>query len=202
MARADRPAGLSPDAHLPVCPESELGPGQRRIVVAPGRELLVLNCGGELYAIENRCSHEDAPLDDGAVDEVLGVPARRDRGLRTGASRAALVASRATPWVHVGFRLCDALPKRCPDSCPQPPKLQLPLSLRHKNIPCWRDFLIEPTGRLELPTPSLRVSGRGCGRLRAFRFFLLLDSFYQLRRILICGCFRPSRCPNVAHGDR
>lgn len=61
---------MSSDARLPVCPASELGPGQRRVVVAPGRELLVLNCDGELFAIENCCSHEDAPLDDGAVDEA------------------------------------------------------------------------------------------------------------------------------------
>ena len=30
-------------------------------------------------------------------------------------------------------------------------------------------------------------------------FFLLLSGFHQLCCVLICGCFRPSRCPNVAH---
>ena len=53
-----------------VCPAPELGPGERRVVRASGLELLVLNCAGELFAIENRCSHEDTPLADGELDET------------------------------------------------------------------------------------------------------------------------------------
>jgi 3-phenylpropionate/trans-cinnamate dioxygenase ferredoxin component len=32
--------------------------------------VLIVNCAGELYAIENRCSHEDTPLDEGELDET------------------------------------------------------------------------------------------------------------------------------------
>lgn len=69
MASADRPAGMSSAARLPVGLATELAPGERRVVPAGECELLVLNCGGRLFAIENRCSHEDAPLNDGAVDQ-------------------------------------------------------------------------------------------------------------------------------------
>lgn len=52
-----------------VCRLSELPPGTRRVVKAGPLAVLVLNCAGELFAVENRCSHEDAPLDDGELDE-------------------------------------------------------------------------------------------------------------------------------------
>lgn len=55
---------------LTVCPAAELSPGERRRVDAPGIDLLVLNCAGELFAIENRCSHEDTPLTDGDLDQT------------------------------------------------------------------------------------------------------------------------------------
>ena len=54
---------------LTVCSTPELGPGERRVVRDPGLELLVLNCAGVLFAVENRCSHEDTPLADGELDE-------------------------------------------------------------------------------------------------------------------------------------
>lgn len=61
---------MSQDVGVLVCPAAELEPGQRRVIAAAGREVLVLNCGGELLAIENCCSHEEAPLDLGTVDEI------------------------------------------------------------------------------------------------------------------------------------
>lgn len=59
-----------PGLAIPVCPVQELPPGARRVVKDHGLELLVLNCGGRLFAIENRCSHEDTPLADGELDET------------------------------------------------------------------------------------------------------------------------------------
>lgn len=52
-----------------VCPASELPPGARQVVQAGGLDVLVINCAGQVFAIENRCSHEDAALDDGDLDE-------------------------------------------------------------------------------------------------------------------------------------
>jgi 3-phenylpropionate/trans-cinnamate dioxygenase ferredoxin subunit len=48
-----------------VCPASELGPGERRIVEHDGEPIAVFNCDGELFAIEDRCSHDDGPLAEG-----------------------------------------------------------------------------------------------------------------------------------------
>ena len=55
---------------LDVAPESEFPPGSVKLVVAgPGHYVGVYNCGGTLYAIEDRCSHDDGPLCEGDWDE-------------------------------------------------------------------------------------------------------------------------------------
>lgn len=48
-----------------VCPASELGPGERTIFEHNGEPIAVFNAGGELFAIEDRCSHDDGPLAEG-----------------------------------------------------------------------------------------------------------------------------------------
>ena len=52
-----------------VCPLSELPPGGRRLVAHEDLEIGVFNCGGTVYAIEDRCSHDDGPLCEGDWDE-------------------------------------------------------------------------------------------------------------------------------------
>ena len=54
---------------IEVCPVDELQPGQRRLVEWEDLEIGVFNCGGTLYAIEDRCSHDDGPLAEGEFDE-------------------------------------------------------------------------------------------------------------------------------------
>lgn len=49
-----------------VCPLAELPPGAVKVV--PVRPLLsvgVYNCDGELFSIEDRCTHDDGPLCEG-----------------------------------------------------------------------------------------------------------------------------------------
>ena len=53
---------------LTVCPAAELGPGETRLVESGGRKIGVFNCDGALYAIEDRCSHDDGPLAEGEFD--------------------------------------------------------------------------------------------------------------------------------------
>jgi 3-phenylpropionate/trans-cinnamate dioxygenase ferredoxin subunit len=56
---------------IDVCPAAELEPGDSRIVETEGRKFGVFNAGGDLYAIEDRCSHDDGPLCEGDWDEDL-----------------------------------------------------------------------------------------------------------------------------------
>jgi 3-phenylpropionate/trans-cinnamate dioxygenase ferredoxin subunit len=46
-------------------------PGSSKIVRHESLFVGVYNCGGELYAIEDRCSHDDGPLCEGDWDEDL-----------------------------------------------------------------------------------------------------------------------------------
>jgi 3-phenylpropionate/trans-cinnamate dioxygenase ferredoxin subunit len=46
-------------------------PGSTKIVRQGSLFVGVYNCGGELYAIEDRCSHDDGPLCEGDWDEDL-----------------------------------------------------------------------------------------------------------------------------------
>jgi len=57
---------------LDVAPADEFPPGSTKLVVAsPTVTVGVYNCGGTLYAIEDRCSHDDGPLCEGDWDEDL-----------------------------------------------------------------------------------------------------------------------------------
>jgi 3-phenylpropionate/trans-cinnamate dioxygenase ferredoxin component len=53
---------------IAVCPAAELGPGEMRLVEHDGRKIGVFNCDGRLYAIEDRCSHDNGPLAEGEFD--------------------------------------------------------------------------------------------------------------------------------------
>ena len=55
---------------IDVCPLSELAPGAKRLVVYEDLEIGVFNCAGAVYAIEDRCSHDDGPLIEGEFDEA------------------------------------------------------------------------------------------------------------------------------------
>jgi 3-phenylpropionate/trans-cinnamate dioxygenase ferredoxin subunit len=44
-------------------------PGSSKIVRQGSLFVGVYNCGGELYAIEDRCSHDDGPLCEGEWDD-------------------------------------------------------------------------------------------------------------------------------------
>ncbi len=55
---------------IDVCPLNELGPGQMRLVRWDDLEIGVFNCAGTVYAIEDRCSHDDGPLVEGELDQA------------------------------------------------------------------------------------------------------------------------------------
>ena len=55
-------------ADYTVCTTAELPDGEMRLVEVDGVEIGVFNCGGELLAIEDRCSHDDGSLAEGEFD--------------------------------------------------------------------------------------------------------------------------------------
>jgi 3-phenylpropionate/trans-cinnamate dioxygenase ferredoxin subunit len=55
---------------IDVCPLSELPPGAMVRVEWEDLEIGVVNCAGELYAIEDRCSHDDGVLLEGELDQA------------------------------------------------------------------------------------------------------------------------------------
>jgi 3-phenylpropionate/trans-cinnamate dioxygenase ferredoxin component len=54
-----------------VAPLDELPPGAMRLVLSGLITIGVYNCGGKLYAIEDRCSHDDGPLCEGDWEPEL-----------------------------------------------------------------------------------------------------------------------------------
>ena len=57
-----------------VCAPGELLPGEMRTVFdeVTDTPILVVNLDGQLYALEDRCSHEDYELSAGSVDPAEG----------------------------------------------------------------------------------------------------------------------------------
>jgi 3-phenylpropionate/trans-cinnamate dioxygenase ferredoxin component len=57
-------------APLDVAPADEFPPGSMKLVVVSGSRMVgVYNCAGALFAIEDRCSHDDGPLCEGDWDQ-------------------------------------------------------------------------------------------------------------------------------------
>ncbi len=53
---------------IDICPVHELPPGARRRVEWEDLEIGVINCEGDIVAIEDRCSHDDGSLLEGEID--------------------------------------------------------------------------------------------------------------------------------------
>ncbi|HEU0303106.1 MAG TPA: non-heme iron oxygenase ferredoxin subunit [Gaiellaceae bacterium] len=58
---------------IEVCPVEELPPGEMKLVRTETVDVGVYNVGGELRALEDRCSHDDGPLCEGDWDPEEGV---------------------------------------------------------------------------------------------------------------------------------
>ncbi len=60
---------------MTICKIDELPEGEMRLVIADdGRKIGVFHCeGGEMFAIEDRCSHDDGPLAEGDWEPELCV---------------------------------------------------------------------------------------------------------------------------------
>jgi 3-phenylpropionate/trans-cinnamate dioxygenase ferredoxin subunit len=47
---------------------SEIAPGSTRLVVVDSMGILLCNAGGQIYAIEDVCTHDGGPLDQGELE--------------------------------------------------------------------------------------------------------------------------------------
>jgi 3-phenylpropionate/trans-cinnamate dioxygenase ferredoxin component len=68
---------------------SELPPGQVRVVEAHGMRVALCNVDGNVYAVEDRCTHDDGPLGEGFLEgEEIECPRHGARfDVKTGAVR-------------------------------------------------------------------------------------------------------------------
>jgi 3-phenylpropionate/trans-cinnamate dioxygenase ferredoxin subunit len=48
-----------------VGPVAEIAPGTHKVIDVDGAEVIVANCGGQFYAVEDVCTHDGAPLGEG-----------------------------------------------------------------------------------------------------------------------------------------
>ena len=66
--RHTRPYSRGVSEILDVCALDELPPGAIKRVEWEDLEIMVVNCGGEVLAMEDRCSHDNGDLADGELD--------------------------------------------------------------------------------------------------------------------------------------
>jgi 3-phenylpropionate/trans-cinnamate dioxygenase ferredoxin subunit len=99
-------------AEIDVGPLDELPPCEVKIVRVGELALGVYNLGGEIYAIEDRCSHDDGPLCEGdfECDEGYAVCPRHGAriDIRTG---AALTLPAVEPVATFPVRIEDGIVK-------------------------------------------------------------------------------------------
>jgi 3-phenylpropionate/trans-cinnamate dioxygenase ferredoxin subunit len=55
-------------ASSPVAKLSEIAPGTTRRVIVGAEKVLLCNVGGEIFAIEDLCTHDGGALDQGELD--------------------------------------------------------------------------------------------------------------------------------------
>jgi 3-phenylpropionate/trans-cinnamate dioxygenase ferredoxin subunit len=58
-----------PSRQVRITEADALNPGQMLGVIIEGKDILLANIDGSLYAIDNKCSHEDALLYNGALKQ-------------------------------------------------------------------------------------------------------------------------------------
>ncbi|MFN8050927.1 MAG: non-heme iron oxygenase ferredoxin subunit [Acidimicrobiales bacterium] len=63
---------VSPGVRHPLCTIDDLVDGGVRKFVIGDRELAVVRLGDQVYALSDRCSHQDVSLSEGEVDDDMG----------------------------------------------------------------------------------------------------------------------------------
>ena len=55
--------------YIEVLPENELPPGGRIFLEWEGKQIVLINQGGTIYAIDDLCTHDHGPLGDGRIED-------------------------------------------------------------------------------------------------------------------------------------
>ena len=66
-AAARTPANFAGVSNKPVAKRDEIPPGTAKKVEVDGVEVLLCNVDGDMYAIEDVCTHDGGPLDQGEL---------------------------------------------------------------------------------------------------------------------------------------
>ena len=66
-AAAPTPANSGGVSNKPVAKRDQIPPGTAQKVVVDGVEVLLCNYDGEIYAVEDVCTHDGGPLDQGQL---------------------------------------------------------------------------------------------------------------------------------------
>jgi chlorite dismutase/nitrite reductase/ring-hydroxylating ferredoxin subunit len=67
-----KPAEEYHEVWAEVCPVEDLTSGENRVVYVNNQQVALFNVDGQLYALNNRCSHARGPLSEGTVEMVDG----------------------------------------------------------------------------------------------------------------------------------
>jgi 3-phenylpropionate/trans-cinnamate dioxygenase ferredoxin subunit len=60
---------MSPTNYYPVCDLDELPEGERLFFDVGRNPIVIFNVGGDYYAIDDKCTHDDGPLGEGDLDD-------------------------------------------------------------------------------------------------------------------------------------
>jgi len=60
--------GVAREVWQEVCPIDDLAPGETQVVYLEGKMVGLFNINGDIYAINNRCTHARGPLTDGEIN--------------------------------------------------------------------------------------------------------------------------------------
>jgi 3-phenylpropionate/trans-cinnamate dioxygenase ferredoxin subunit len=82
-------------------PKTELLPGEQKVITVRRREILIVNDGGEVHAMFNRCPHQQAPLGRG---RITGTGGSTPVGTFAFDSEHRVLRC---PWHHYEFDLVD-----------------------------------------------------------------------------------------------
>lgn len=58
-------------ALVKACSKSDVPPGGLKLINAGGKDLVVANVGGNFYAMDNWCTHEQGNLSEGALRKTV-----------------------------------------------------------------------------------------------------------------------------------